>query len=323
MTWFLLQVTFGLILLTWGADRFVIGSATLAKKIGVTPLLIGLTIVALGTSAPEILVSAFSAFQGETDLAIGNAIGSNIFNIGLVLGVVLLIQPIKLSSAIISREMSILLAVTLLIILVFLDAYLSRIDGFMLLGALVIVIFWLIRTASKSTNNDANTDEYNQEFPDNGRPQKIFLWLIIGLIALLIGADLLVEGAINIAESLGMSEIVIGIVLVAFGTSLPELAVSIVSAIKGEHGMALGNIIGSNIFNSLAVVSVAAIIQPAPLLPSVMSLHILVMVIFTLALFAITYEFKDNQIIGRREGFILLLGLIFYEVHIVLSSFLG
>jgi cation:H+ antiporter len=231
--------------------------------------MIGLTIVAFATSAPEILVSIVAALRGEPDLAIGNAIGSNIANVGLVLGTVALIRPIELKSATLRREMPALLAVSLLTIALFLDSYLSRVDGFVLLTGLVIVLIWLARLGFRSS---------------------------------------------------GVSEVVIGVTLVALATSLPELAVSLVSALKGEYGLAIGNIVGSNTFNLLAVIGVAGVIQPATLPPSVLSLHIFVMVAFTLVLFALTYEYDGKGKISRTEGFALLAAYIAYQAYVMLQS---
>lgn len=322
MIWSLFEITIGLLFLTWGADRFVDGAAAAARKYGVSPLMVGLTILALGTSAPEILVSAFSAFRGEPDLAIGNAIGSNIVNIGLVLGVVTLVRPIGLSSAIVRREMATLLAVSLMVVTLFLDVDLSRIDGIILLCGLALVIFWMIRIGFRSSDDDPIIADYEAEIPQFDSMKMAMFWLVIGLAILLIGAELLVDGAIDIARSIGVSEVVIGIVLVAFGTSLPELAVSISGALKNEYGMVLGNIIGSNIFNSLAVIGIAGVISPSVLPASVMSLHLPVMVVFTIGLFVVTYDCDEKHAIRKREG-LMLLGLFFaYEAYVVTASLL-
>ncbi len=316
----LAEVFVGLILLIWGADRFVHGAAATARNLGVAPLMIGLTIVAFATSAPEILVSIVAASRGESDLAIGNAIGSNIANIGLVLGAVALLRPIELKSATLRREMPALLAVSLLTVALFLDSYLARIDGFVLLTGLVIVVIWLVRLGIRSSSTDPLQADFEAEIPTGQSMKVAVIWLIVGLVALLFGADFLVDGAINIARAVGVSEMVIGITLVAVATSLPELAVSLVSAIKGEYGIAIGNIVGSNIFNLLAVIGVAAAIQPAALPPSVLSLHLFVMVAFTLVLFAMTYEYDGRGVITRYEGFALLMAFLAYNTYVVLQN---
>jgi len=314
------EVVVGLILLIWGADRFVHGAAAMARNLGVAPLMIGLTIVAFATSAPEVLVSAVAALRGETDLAVGNAIGSNIANIGLVLGVVALIRPIELKSATLRREMPALLAVSLLTVALFLDSVLSRIDGLVLLTGLVIVVIWLVRLGLRSSSSDPLQADFEAEIPRDMKMSVASLWLVVGIGALLIGADLLVDGAIEIAVAVGISEVVIGITLVAVATSLPELAVSLVSAIRGEYGLAIGNIVGSNIFNLLAVVGIAATIQPAVLPPTVLSLHIFVMVAFTLVLFAMTYEYDGRGAISRFEGLMLVAAFVAYDAYVVAQN---
>jgi len=316
----ILTVIAGLALLIWGADRFVHGAAASARNLGIAPLLIGLTIVAFATSAPEVLVSVLAASRGEPDLAVGNAIGSNIANIGLVLGAVALVRPIELASATLRREMPAMLAVTLLTVSLFFDTFLSRVDGFVLLTGLVIVMFWLTRLGLRSAANDPMKAEYEAEIPEHVRMPVALLWLLLGLAMLLLGADLMVDGSISIARHLGVSEVVIGITLVALATSLPELAVTMVSVFKGEDDLAIGNIVGSNIFNLLAVVGIASAIQPAVLPRSVLSLHIFVLVAFTLVLFAMTYDYDGKGNINRVEGASLLIAYIAYVTYVVVQS---
>jgi cation:H+ antiporter len=313
----ILFVVVGLVILIWGADRFVHGASAGARNIGVPPLLIGLTIVAFATSAPEILVSAIASAKGQPGLALGNAIGSNIANIGLVLGCVAIIRPIQLRSATLRREMPALLAVTLLTVSLFLDSYLSRIDGLVMLTGLVIVMIWLARLGMRSAPNDPIKQDYEAEIPKNVAMPRAILWLIVGLASLLLGAHLLVKGSISIAEFFGVSDVVIGILLVAIGTSLPELAVSLVSALRGEYGLAIGNIVGSNIFNLLGVIGVAAMIAPIGVEQSVLSLHIFVMVAFTLVLFAMTHDYDGKSELSRIEGIALLLAFIAYDSYVV------
>lgn len=315
-----LLVIGGLALLIWGADRFVHGAAATARNLGVAPLLVGLTVVAFATSAPEVLVSVVAALQKEPGLAFGNAIGSNIVNIGLVLGLTALIRPIKLESATLRRELPALLAVSLLTVSLFLDTRLSRVDGIVMLTGLVIVMVWLARLGMRSAANDPIAQDYEAEIPSDVTMPMAVVWLVVGLGTLLIGADLLVDGAIGIAKTLGVSEVVIGITIVAFGTSLPELAVSLASALKGEYGLAIGNIVGSNIFNLLAVIGVAATIEPAALAPDVLSLHIFVMVAFTLVLFAMTYDYDGKAQLSRLEGFALLVAFLAYDGYVVMQN---
>ena len=313
----IIEVIGGLVLLIWGADRFVHGAAATARNMGVAPLMIGLTIVAFATSAPEILVSMVAALRGEPDLAFGNAIGSNIANIGLVLGSIAIVRPIELRSATLRREMPALLAVSLLTVSLFLDTFLSRIDGFVMLTGLVIVMIWLARLGMRSAATDPMAVDYAAEIPEHVSMKMAIFWLFVGLGTLLVGAELLVDGAIEIARALGVSEVVIGVTLVAIGTSLPELAVSLVSAMKGEYGLAIGNIVGSNIFNLLAVIGIAAAIEPSALSPSVLSLHIFVMVAFTLVLFAMTYDYDGKSDLSRVEGIALLSAYVAYFGYVV------
>jgi cation:H+ antiporter len=319
----LANITFvvaGLILLIWGADRFVHGAAAAARNLGVAPLLIGLTVVALATSAPEILVSVVAAIDDQPGLAYGNAIGSNIVNIGLVLGLTAMIRPIKLESATLRREMPALLAVSLLTVSLFLDTYLSQVDGLVMLTGLVVVMFWLTRLGMRSAANDPIKIDYEAEIPSDVSMVMAIVWLLVGLGILLVGAKMLEYGAVEIAEDLGVSEVVIGVTIVAFGTSLPELAVSLASALKGEYGLAIGNIVGSNIFNLLAVIGIAATIAPSALAPSVLSLHIFVMVAFTLLLFAMTYDYDGKAELSRLEGAGLFIAYLAYDGYVIAQN---
>jgi len=316
----LVAIVAGLTLLIWGADRFVLGASAGARNLGVPPLLIGLTIVAFATSAPEILVSVNAALRGEPGLAFGNAIGSNIVNIGLVLGITAAVRPIPLESATLRREMPALLAVSLLTVSLFLDTRLSRPDGVVMLTGLIIVMIWLAKLGMRSSATDPIKMDYEAEIPDDVSTKAAAMWLVVGLGALLIGAEWLVNGSIGIAQTLGVSEIVIGITVVALGTSLPELAVSLTSVLKGEYGLAIGNIVGSNIFNLLAVIGVAATIQPAAVAPSVLSLHLFVMVAFTLVLFAMTYDYDGKARLSRLEGIALLIAYVAYISYVVAQN---
>lgn len=320
MLWNSVEIIVGLTLLVFGADRFVHGSAAMARNFGIAPLLIGLTIVAFATSTPEILVSIIAASRGEPDLAIGNAIGSNIANIGLVLGATAMLCPIELHSATLRREMPALLAVTLLTISLFLDMYLSRVDGMVLLAGLVIVMVWLVRLGLRSAENDPIKAEYEAEIPRNVDNKLAVLWLIVGIGTLLFGADLLVDGAVDVAREIGVSDVVIGVTLVALATSLPELAVTMVSALRGEYGLAIGNLVGSNIINLLAVIGIAAVIEPAQLPSTVLTLHIFVMVAFTLVLFAMTYNYDGKGKVSRFEGLSLIVSYGAYIAYVVAQN---
>lgn len=303
----------GFVLLMWGADRFVVGAASTARNLGVPPLLIGLTLVGMATSGPEIFVSVTASLAGDPALAAGNAIGSNIANIGLVLGMTALITPITVRSATLRREMPALLAVTLIVTMVFVNLRLGRIEGVLLIGTLVLVLYWLVVLGSRSGAADPINLDYAAEIPQNMPMGKALGWLLVGLVVLLTGSNLLVWGAQKLAIAFGVSELVIGLTVVAIGTSLPELAVSIVSALKGEHDMAIGNIIGSNIFNSLAVVGIAGLIYPSVFERELLTAHLPMMIGLTLALFLMTYNFAGNSHIRRFEGAILLVAFFCYH----------
>ena len=225
-----------------------------------------------------------------------------------------------MTSATLRREMPALLAVSLLTVSLFLDSYLSRVDGFVLMTGLLIVMVWLVRIGVRSSASDTLTADYEAEIPRDMSMRTAIIWLVIGLAALLFGAEFMVDASLEIARALGVTELVIGILLVALATSLPELAVSLVSALKGEYGLALGNIVGSNTFNSLAVIGVAAIIHPAALPPSVLSLHIFVLVAFTLVLFAMTYDYDGKGHISRVEGAALLIAFLAYDGYVVAQN---
>jgi cation:H+ antiporter len=307
----------GFVLLIWGADRFVLGAASTARNLGLSPLLIGLTLVGMATSGPEIFVSITASLAGDPSLAAGNAIGSNIANIGLVLGVTALIMPISVRSVTLRREMPALLAVTLVVTMVFINLKLGRVEGILLMVTLVLVLYWLVVLGSRTEATDPIAYDIASEIPQDIPMSQALGWLTVGLVVLLTGANLLVWGAKNMAVEFGVSELVIGLTVVAIGTSLPELAVSVVSALKGEHDMAIGNIIGSNLFNSLAVVGIAGLIRPATFERELLTLHLPVMIGMTLALFLMTYNFGGNSRIRRVEGVILLGAFLCYHGWLV------
>ena len=307
----------GFVLLIWGADRFVLGAASTARNLGLSPLLIGLTLVGMATSGPEIFVSITASLAGNPALAAGNAIGSNTANIGLVLGMTALITPISVRSVTLRREMPALLAVTLVVAMVFINLRLGRIEGILLMVTLGLVLYWLVVLGSRTEDTDPLAFDIVSEIPRDIPMGQALSWLTVGLVVLLTGANLLVWGAQNLAVEFGVSELVIGLTVVAIGTSLPELAVSVVSALKGEHDMAIGNIIGSNLFNSLAVIGIAGLIQPATFERELLTLHLPVMIGLTLVLFLMTYNFGGNSRIRRVEGAILLGAFLCYHGWLV------
>ncbi|MFQ3334136.1 MAG: cation:H+ antiporter [Woeseiaceae bacterium] len=305
----------GIMILILGSNYFVDGAASIAKNMKIPIIVIGLTIVAFATSAPEILVSLVAALDGESDLAIGNAIGSNTANIGLVLGTMALIRPVQMSSKVYKKLITLLLLVSLIMILPFIDNAISVNEGRLILGGFILVMIWLVRFSLKLSNENIEQDDFKKNNYKTFATKKALTLLIIGLVLLFIGADMIVRNAIKIAHTLEISETVIGITLVAIGTSLPELSVSITSALKKEYGLAVGNIIGSNIFNLLAVIGAATAISPSKLPDNILSVHYLIMLSLTLSIFVIAY--RKNKVIKRFEGFSLLTIYCFYIVFII------
>jgi len=312
----------GFALLIWGADRFVVGAAATAHRLGVSSLLIGLTVVGFGTSAPEIMVSISAAVSGASELAVGNALGSNIANIGLILGITALLMPLVVRSQTLRRELPMLLAITLLALMPFLDSHLSRFEGFALLSGLVLMLFWLVRLEATSDASDELKAEADAEIRHDLTLKKAIVILLIGLVVLLTGSQLLVWGATGIAKTLGISDLVIGLTVVAIGTSLPELAASVSAVYKNEHDLAIGNVIGSNMYNLLAVMGVAGIIHPTTLNSAVLQRDFPVMIGLTVLLFAMSYGWRTGvKRIDRREGAALLLIFVVYQVYIIYGEF--
>jgi cation:H+ antiporter len=317
----LVYIIAGFGLLIWGADRFVAGAGATASILGVPPVLIGLTVVGFATSAPEILVSISAASQGLSSMAVGNALGSNIANIGLVLGLTALITPIGATlSTTLRKEIPILILLTPATMVLFLDGSLDLLDGLILMSGLVVFLVWMTRMGIRLNASDPLTAELTDEVPTDLSWGKAGLWIVVGFGALLLGATLLVNGAENIAQFMGISDLVIGLTIVAIGTSLPELAVSVVSALKGDTGIAVGNIIGSNVFNLLAVVGVAGLINPIELDPSVLTLHYPVMIVFTIVLLRIAYNPFGKAGLGRIMGFCLLAAFLAYQTILLTGS---
>ena len=258
----------GFIILIWSADLFVSGAASIAENMGMSPIVIGLTIVSLGTSAPEVLVSIIAAMSDAGDLAVGNAIGSNIANTGLVLGITLLIVPMCVHHRCMKQEVPALLVVTLGVGLLLLDGVISRIDGILMMGALFLILFQMVRSQAGDTSL---LEEAEEEPLQHLNPLRAWFTFAIGLTLLIASSRLLVWGAVSIAEQWGVSELIIGLTIVAIGTSLPELAATVASALRGHTEIALGNIIGSNLFNLLGVMSIPGMINGEILDPSVLT----------------------------------------------------
>jgi cation:H+ antiporter len=321
MTLAVIAVVFGLALLVWSADRFVEGSASTARHFGMPPLLIGMVIVGFGTSAPEMVVSALASSQGNPEIALGNAYGSNITNIALILGVTALISPISVHSRVLRKELPLLAVVTALAAWQLWGGEITRLDAAVLLCVFAGVMAWTIRQGLQK-KTDALGSEMEQELKVHAMPiRRAVLWLAVGLVLLIVSSRILVWGAVEIAHGLGISDLIIGLTIVALGTSLPELASSIIAARKGEHDIALGNVLGSNLFNTLVVVGIAGAIRPMAVGPEVFSRDMLVMAALTLSLFFISYGFRGAGRINRIEGAILLACYAGYTTYLVSTVF--
>lgn len=322
MTLAFIAVVFGLVLLVWSADRFIEGSAVTARHFGMPPLLIGMVIIGFGTSAPEMVVSALAASQGNPGLALGNAYGSNITNIALILGITALISPIIVSSQVLRKELPILTLVTAIAAWQVWDGEITRLDAFVLLGILAALMSWTIWQGMQK-KPDSLAGEIEQELDVRTMPIRMAaFWLVVGLTLLIVSSRILVWGAVEIAQGFGISDMIIGLTVVAVGTSLPELASSVIAARKGEHDIALGNIIGSNLFNTLAVVGVAGAIHPMTVGPEVFSRDMMVMAALTVSLFVLGYGVRNRQRrINRYEGAALLACYIGYTAYLISTIF--
>lgn len=311
-------IVFGLALLVWSADRFVDGAAATARHAGMPPLLIGMVIIGFGTSAPEMVVSAMAAADGNPGLALGNAYGSNITNIGLVIGLVALLSPIQVHSQVLRKELPLLFAISLLAGWQLLDGELTRADGWLLLAVFAVVMGWSIVQGMRQ-GPDALGSDMERELIEHPMPlNKALMWLLVGLALLVVSSRMLVYGAVFVAQSLGVSDLVIGLTVVAIGTSLPELASSLMAIKKGEHDLALGNVIGSGIFNTLAVVGIAATIHPLAVEAVVLQRDWLLMTALTVALFIMGFGLRGRQgRINRLEGGALLAVFFGYTGYLV------
>lgn len=322
MTLAFIAIVTGLALLVWSADRFVEGAAATARHFGMPALLIGMVIVGFGTSAPEMVVSALASAQGNPGLALGNAYGSNITNIALILGLTALLSPIAVHSQVLRKELPILIAITALAAWQIWDGAITRLDAIVLFIVFAGLMGWSIWQGLQK-KVDTLGSEMEQELVVHAMPLgRALLWLLIGLLLLIVSSRILVWGAVEVARSFGVSDLIIGLTIVAVGTSLPELASSLIAVRKGEHDIALGNVIGSNLFNTLAVVGIAGIIHPMQVGPEVFNRDMVVMTVLTLALFIFGYGFRgQGGRINRVEGGVLLASYIGYTAYLVRSVF--
>jgi len=317
----LLAVLAGLAVLVWSADRFVDGSAGVARHLGVPPLIIGMVIVGFGTSAPEIVVSGFSAASGNVGLALGAAYGSNISNIALILGITALLRPITVRSGILRRELPILAGVTSLAAYQLLDGELSAADAYVLLGLFVVLMAWTIWQGLQGRVADVLAGEFAEELAEHPIPLgRSVLMLIYGLVLLMVSSRILVWGAVETARGFGVSDLIIGLTVVALGTSLPELASSVAASRKGEDDLAVGNILGSNLFNTMAVVGLAGAIRPTAVNPEIIVRDIPVMGVLTLSLFVFGYGFRGPGRINRGEAAILLVAYLSYAASLLITA---
>jgi cation:H+ antiporter len=314
----ILGLLIGVLGLLWGADRFVEGSAGAARNFGISPLIIGLTVVSIGTSAPEVLVSINAALSNAAELAVGNALGSNMANIGLVLGVTLLIAPTPVQKHLLTQEGLVLLVITAIAGFCLYDGYLGRTESAILAGLIFPLIF--IAVKYKKTHVSPEEVAVGEDIPDITMGAAT-LWFIIGLAVLLASAEVTVWSAKTIAQSMGVSELIIGLTVVAIGTSLPELAASVVSAMRGHHDIAIGNVFGSNLFNLMLVMPAAGIISPMAISPEVfnrdfISLAIMTLLLIAMVALALNKAARNGMpaVLSRYLGAILIAGYIGYYV---------
>ena len=316
-----LTLILGLVLLVVGAEFLVKGASKIAAILKISPLIIGLTIVAYGTSAPEMSVSIMSTFSNQADIAVGNVVGSNICNILLVLGMSSVVAPLVVTKQIIRSDVPIMIGVSLLLLMFSLDGRLSKVDGIILFIGGALYTLSLIYQSSKQ---GAEQDEFAQEYGFSGEVTtqlwiKNIVFVIGGSVLLILGSRLLVQSAVAIATNFGVSELLIGLTIVAFGTSLPELATSVVASFRGERDIAVGNVLGSNIFNILAVLGIAAVLSPNSInvAPTVLNFDLLVA---TAVAFACLPIFYSGKRIDRLEGLLFLFYYLAYNAHLILKA---
>jgi cation:H+ antiporter len=313
----LIQITIfivGLIVLSWSADRFVYGASALAKNFGIAPMLIGLTIVAMGSSAPEIVVAATASLNGSPNTAVGNAIGSNITNIALVLGITALIKPLLVSSGTLRREFPILLIVSGIAVYILSDQNFTKIEGVTLLVLFIFTIGGMAWLSLRVDKDDPLIDENELEIPNDVSNSTAIMWVIIGIVMLPLSAHFLVESAVFIAKYFGLSDLIIGLTIIAIGTSLPELAACVAGVLKGEDDLAMGNIIGSNIFNILAVLGVPGVIAPGFIDADAANRDMYVMLALTVLLLIFSFNLRGTRRINRVEGAFLLSCFFAYQI---------
>jgi len=316
-----IAVLVGFVAVVWGADRFVSGAATIATNLGVGRLVIGLTIVAFGTSAPEMLVSAMAAWSGSAEMGVGNAVGSNITNTTLVLGSAALVSPLRVHSRLLIRELPVLLGMMILAWVFLADDGLSRVEGILLLVGMVLLLLWIgLQGRSEEVEATPIVAGLEEELPEDMSTSRGISWFVLGLVFLLIGSRVLVWGAVGVARDLGVSELVIGLTIVALGTSLPELAASVAAARRHEEDIAVGNVVGSNMFNLLGVLGLPGVIAPdAPLDHRIVTRDFPIMFGVTALILLMAATGRKSHI-GRKRGAFLVVVFVVYFVWLFVAS---
>ena len=311
----------GLLFLIVGAEALVRGASRLAAVLGISPLVIGLTVVAFGTSSPELAVSIKAALSGQASIAVGNVVGSNIFNVLFILGLSALIVPLAVSQQLVRIDVPLMIALSVIVLIFSLDGKFSRTDGLLLVAGLAIYVCVLIYQSRKESI--AVRDEYAREFGDEGRADRSWLANIVfvagGLVLLVLGSRWLVNGAVSFAQYLGVSELVVGLTIVAAGTSLPEVVTSVIAAVRGERDIAVGNVVGSNLFNLMGVLGVASLVSPAGMEVSAAVAGFDIPVMIGVA-FACLPIFFTGGVISRQEGALLLGYYVAYTLYLILAA---
>jgi cation:H+ antiporter len=315
-----LFLVLGLVIMIWGAELLVRGASRLATAVGISPLVVGLTVVAFGTSSPELAVSVMSSFKGQADLALGNVVGSNIFNVLLILGISALIVPLVVAQQLVRFDVPVMIVISLLILLMGMDGKIGRFDGAILFAGIISYTVFLIRQSRREGSEEVKA-EYETEF--GGKPASSWLMnvglVVIGLAGLMLGSKWLVDSAVSIAEAFGVSELVIGLTIVAAGTSMPEVATSVMAAIKGERDIAVGNVVGSNIFNILSVLGLSSLVAPAGITVSDAALRFDIPVMIAVAVACLPIFFIGYRI-SRFNGAAFLFFYIAYLVYLIFTA---
>ena len=332
----IIALVVGLAVLVWSADRFIDGAVATAAYAGMPPLLIGMVVIGFGTSAPEMLVSAIAAYQGNPALALGNALGSNIANIGLILGITALLSPILVQRSVVRKELPLLLGITAVFTVLLIDGDITTVDSWIMIGVFAVTMGYSIISAMKKSRQD-KAAHASAVAPDDvvmvdGKAIELsrraaLWWLVLGLVLLTASSRVLVYGAVELATFFGVSDVIVGLTVVAIGTSLPELAAAIAAVRKNEHDLALGNVVGSNMFNTLLVVGIAGVIQPMQLGSDIVLRDLPVMIGFTVVLFLMSMSLKSAAPgspgrIGRGKGGALVSFWALYTGYLVYIVFL-